>query len=201
MAGRTDAGVHALGQVVHVDVPEKLPPQRIPLALNAHLRGAAVVVLAAQAVDETFHARFSATARRYQYRLLMRHAPSALERLRVWHVCRPLDVAAMQEATQYLLGHHDFTSFRASGCQASSPMRTLDMLNIAVREEEIHICAQARSFLHHQVRNMVGSLKLVGEGAWQPQDMQRALQARDRTAAGPTAPAHGLYLCSVEYSG
>jgi tRNA pseudouridine38-40 synthase len=198
-AGRTDAGVHALGQVAHFDLAGNAPPEVVRNAVNFHLRPAAISVLAAQEVPETFDARLSAIGRVYRYRILNRHAPPALERGRVWHVRRALDVAAMQEGARHLVGRHDFSSFRDSLCQARSPVKTLDALSVSRQGEEIEIAAQARSFLHHQVRNMVGTLQLVGIGRWRPQEVAQALAARDRRAAGPTAPAEGLYLVEVRY--
>lgn len=204
-AGRTDAGVHALGQVAHLDIEKPLDAKAVAQGLNHHLRaepgGEAVVVLAAEPVPADFHARFSAVERRYRYRILNRRSPPALERGRVWWVPRPLDAEAMHDAAQSLVGHHDFTSFRASQCQAASPEKTLDRLQVSRLGEEIEIVAAARSFLHHQVRNMAGSLALVGEGKWRRRDLERALEACDRGAAGPTAPASGLYLLSVGYPG
>jgi tRNA pseudouridine38-40 synthase len=198
-AGRTDARVHATGQVAHVDLPREYPPDTVRNALNYHMKAKPVVVVAAELVSDDFHARFWATGRAYLYRILNRRAPSALDRTRTWWVPVELDVAAMAEGARHLLGHHDFTTFRASECQAKSPMKTLDVLDIARVGDEIHITAAARSFLHHQVRNMVGSLKLVGDGRWQPEDMARALAACDRKAGGPTAPPTGLYLTHVRY--
>ena len=198
-AGRTDAGVHALGQVAHFDIQKTTDADTVRDALNAHLRPDAVVVLAAQAVDDDFHARFSAGERAYLYRILNRRTPPALDASRVWHVGAPLDAEAMHEAAQVLVGQHDFTSFRASECQAKSPVKTLDELSVSRRGEEIELTARARSFLHHQVRNITGTLKLVGEGKWRAPDVAKALDARDRAAAGPTAPAHGLYLTRVLY--
>ncbi len=198
-AGRTDAGVHALAQVAHIDLDKETGADTLRDALNFHLKPAAVAVLAAEAVADDFHARFSATERAYCYRIVNRRAPLALDRGRAWFVPVALDVAAMGEAARALVGKHDFTSFRASECQAKSPVKTLDALEVSRDGDEIRIEARARSFLHHQVRNMAGSLRLAGEGKWTRADMERALAARDRRAAGPTAPADGLYLVAVRY--
>lgn len=198
-AGRTDAGVHAMGQVAHFELGKDWEAFRVREAMNYHLRPAPVAVLECAEVDETFDARFSATARHYLYRILTRRAPPALDRNRVWPLFANLDAEAMHDAAGYLVGHHDFTTFRAAACQAKSPVRTLDRLDVSRAGEEIHIHASARSFLHNQVRSIVGSLKLVGEGKWQPRDLQRALQAADRSACGPVAPPQGLYLTRVEY--
>jgi len=198
-AGRTDAGVHALGQRAHFDLPRTVEPDVLRGALNHHLRPAAISVLAAEIAPEHFDARLSAADRIYLYRILNRRAPPALERGRVWHVASPLHLAAMQEGARHLVGHHDFTTFRHSLCQAKSPLKTLDALELRRSGDEIHIEARARSFLHHQVRNMAGTLKLVGLGRWHPDDVARALAARDRRAGGPTAPAAGLCLVEVRY--
>lgn len=198
-AGRTDAGVHATGQVAHADLPRALAADKVRDALNFHLRPHPVAVLAAEEVGEDFHARFSATGRAYLYRILNRRAPAVLDRDRAWWVPVRLDADAMAEGARHLLGRHDFTTFRASECQAKSPDKTLDVLSVTRAGEEIRVVAAARSFLHHQVRNMVGTLKLVGEGKWSPDDVRRALAARDRAAGGPTAPPEGLYLTGVRY--
>jgi tRNA pseudouridine38-40 synthase len=198
-AGRTDAGVHALAQVAHVDLARDAPPDEIRGAVNHHLKPHAISVLRIEPVAPDFDARLSAVGRHYLYRIVNRRAPPALERGRVWHIAPPLDAAAMREGARHLVGHHDFTTFRDSLCQARSPMKTLDALEIVQAGEEIRITARARSFLHHQVRNMVGTLKLVGLGRWQPGDVERALAARDRRAGGPTAPAEGLVLVAVRY--
>jgi tRNA pseudouridine38-40 synthase len=199
-AGRTDAGVHALGQSAHLDLVRAVSPEVMRSALNHHLRPAAISVLAAELAAEGFDARLSAVTRIYRYRILNRRAPSALERGRVWHVAPPLDLAAMCDGARHLIGHHDFSTFRDSLCQAKSPLKTLDALELRRVGEEIHIEARARSFLHRQVRNMAGTLKLVGLGRWHPDDVARALAARDRRAGGPTAPAEGLYLVAVRYA-
>ena len=198
-AGRTDAGVHALAQVAHVDLAREADPDVIRSAINHHLRPHAISVIEAMPAPPGFDARLSARSRRYLYRILNRRAPPALERGRVWHVAPPLNPAAMQEGARHLVGHHDFSTFRDSLCQAKSPVKTLDVLDVTTDGEEIHIAARARSFLHHQVRNMAGTLKLVGLGQWCPEDVATALAARDRRAGGPTAPAEGLALVAVEY--
>jgi tRNA pseudouridine38-40 synthase len=200
-AGRTDAGVHALAQVAHVDLPREAAPEVIRNAVNHHLRPHAISVIAVEPASSDFDARHSATGRHYRYRILNRRAAPALDRGRVWHVAPPLDLGAMQEGARHLVGHHDFTTFRDSLCQALSPVKTLDALDLARVGEEIHIEARARSFLHHQVRNMAGTLKLVGLGRWSPGDVARSLAARDRRAGGPTAPADGLTLVGVRYDG
>ncbi len=198
-AGRTDAGVHALAQVAHLDLRREAEPGEIRGALNHHVRPHAVSVLTVEAAPASFNARTSARGRHYRYRILNRRAPPALERNRVWHVGPPLDVAAMQEGARHLLGKHDFSTFRDALCQAKSPVKTLDVLDVARAGEEVVLEAQARSFLHHQVRNIVGTLKLVGLGKWSPLHVKRALEARDRRAGGPTAPAQGLCLVAVSY--
>jgi tRNA pseudouridine38-40 synthase len=198
-AGRTDAGVHALGQVAHFDLGRNWDPFRVREALNYHLRPHPVVVIECDAVSEAFEARFSAIARHYEYRILNRRAPAAIERNQIWHVPMPLDTKAMNAAAQLILGRHDFTTFRSSECQANSPIRTLDAFAVSGYGEVVAITASARSFLHHQVRSMVGSLKLVGEGKWSPADFRAALDAADRRRCGPMAPASGLYLTGVDY--
>lgn len=200
VAGRTDAGVHAAGQVVGLTLATELEPSRLASALNFHLKPHPVVVLAARPAPRGWSARFSAIGRVYRYTILNRPARPALAAGRVWHLAKPLDVAAMGAAAESLLGRHDFTSFRASACQAKSPLRTLDRLDVVWGEgEKIEITAVARSFLHHQVRNMVGTLHLVGAGRWAIPDVARALAARDRACAGPTAPPDGLSLVAVRY--
>jgi len=198
-AGRTDAGVHAVAQCAHVDLAREAAPEIVRSALNHHLRPAAVTVLAVEPAPVGFHARLSAVGRVYLYRILNRRPPPAIERGRVWHVAPPLDAEAMQEGARHLLGRHDFSTFRDSLCQAKSPVKTLDALAVRRIGDEIRIEARARSFLHHQVRNMAGTLKLVGLGRWQPDDVAAALAARDRRAGGPTAPAEGLYLVEIRY--
>lgn len=198
-AGRTDAGVHARGQVAHFDLERAWEPFRIREALNFHLQPAPVAVLDCEMAAPDFDARFNARSRHYLYRLLPRRAPPALDRDRVWWWPRKLDAEAMQAAAAHLVGRHDFTTFRAAQCQSQSPVKTLDRLDVAVVGEEIHVSASARSFLHNQVRSMVGSLKLVGEGKWRPETMAAALAACDRARCGPVAPAGGLYLMRVDY--
>ncbi|MBV9234498.1 MAG: tRNA pseudouridine(38-40) synthase TruA [Xanthobacteraceae bacterium] len=198
-AGRTDAGVHALGQVAHVDLTREFDPDTVRDALNAHLRPHPIAVLSAEIVAADFDARFSARQRRYLYRIVNRRADLAIDRLRAWRIPRPLDADAMHVAAQQLVGRHDFTTFRAAECQAKSPIKTLDVLDVERAGEDIRVHAAARSFLHHQVRSMVGSLALVGEGKWSIGDLAQALAAQDRAACGPVAPPDGLYLVSVEY--
>ncbi len=198
-AGRTDAGVHARGQIAHFDLDRDFPAETMRDALNFHLRPAPIAICACEIVPESFDARFSAKARHYVYRIVNRRARLALDRDRAWQVPVPLDPVAMQEGAQHLLGRHDFTTFRSAQCQAKSPLRTLDKLEVTREGEDIFIAASARSFLHHQVRSIAGSLKLTGEGKWQPRDLALALEARDRTACGPVAPACGLYFMKVDY--
>jgi tRNA pseudouridine38-40 synthase len=198
-AGRTDAGVHALGQVAHLDIEKATTADRVREAVNFHLKPHPVAVLDCAVAAADFHARFSAVERRYRYRIVNRRAPLTLEAGQAWRIGVRLDAGAMHEAAQALVGRHDFTSFRAADCQAESPLKTLDELSVSRYGEAIEVAARARSFLYHQVRNMVGTLKLVGEGKWRRRDVERALAARDRAASGPTAPAHGLYLVGVRY--
>ena len=198
-AGRTDAGVHALGQVAHVDLAKDWDDDTVRDAINFHLRPRPIAVLSAAHVDDAFDARFSAVKRHYLYRISNRRADLALEQNRAWRVPRPLDTTAMHVAAQGLIGKHDFTTFRSTECQAKSPVKTLDRLDVARDGDEVRITASARSFLQHQVRSMVGSLVHVGEGKWSVDDLAAALAARDRTRCGQVAPPHGLYLVRVEY--
>jgi tRNA pseudouridine38-40 synthase len=198
-AGRTDAGVHALGQVAHVELTKDWDVDNVRDALNFHIRPRPVAVLTVERASETFDARFSATKRHYRYRIVNRRADLTLDQNRAWRVPRMLDSAAMHSAAQHLVGRHDFTTFRAAECQAKSPVKTLDRLDVSREGDEVRIAASARSFLHHQVRSMVGSLVHVGEGKWSADDLAAALAARDRTRCGQVAPPHGLYLVRVEY--
>ena len=200
-AGRTDAGVHAAGQVAHLDLTKDWPDDTVRDAINAHLRlaGEAVSVTAATKVSDDFDARFSATARHYLYRILNRRAWPALEKNRAWWAPAPLDAGAMHEAAQHLVGRHDFTTFRSIHCQAKSPLRTLDRLDVTRSDDLIEIRTSARSFLHNQVRSMVGTLKRVGEGAWTAADVKAALEAKDRAACAAVAPPEGLFLMKVDY--
>ena len=198
-AGRTDAGVHALGQVAHIDLEKDTDADTVRDALNYHMKPHPVAVVVCEAVDDEFHARFSAQERVYQYRIVNRRAPLALAQHRAWLVPVALNADAMNDAAQALVGHHDFTSFRAVACQAKSPMKTLNALGVVRDGDTIVITARARSFLYHQVRNMTGTLKLVGEGKWNKKDIEDALAARDRGAAGMNAPPNGLYFQEVIY--
>ena len=198
-AGRTDAGVHALAMTAHADIARAVTPFRLREGLNALVRPAPVTILAAEECAPDFHARFSCTGRRYLYRILGRRPPPALDRGRVWHIARPLDVAAMAEGAAHLVGHHDFTTFRSVHCQSDSPLKTLDSLTVEAVGEEIHIRAAARSFLHHQVRSMTGCLALVALARWSPDDIRRALDAKDRAALGLNAPPQGLYFVEAVY--
>ena len=198
-SGRTDAGVHATGQAAHLDVPAHLDARAVRMGLNAWLKTDQIAVLSARLVDNNFNARFDAVKRYYCYRILDRATPSALDRHRVWHHTKALDHQAMMQAAQHLVGHHDFSSFRASLCQARSPVRTLDRLDVMRVADEVHIIAEARSFLHHQIRNFAGSLVKVGSGKWPPEKMAEILAYKDRSKAGPTAPPHGLYLTKIDY--
>ena len=202
-AGRTDAGVHALGQVAHCDLAKDWDPFRLSEALNFHLKPAPVAITACAKVADDWHARFSALERQYLFRILMRRAPATHEAGQVWQVSHDLDVTAMQEAADQLLGKHDFTTFRSSICQAQSPVKTLDELRVervaGFTGPEVHFHVRARSFLHNQVRSFVGTLERVGAGSWTPQDVKAALEACDRAACGPVCPGHGLYLARVGY--
>jgi tRNA pseudouridine38-40 synthase len=202
-AGRTDAGVHALGQVAHCDLAKTWDPFRLCGAINAHLRPQPVAVVECALVPGDFHARFSATERRYLFRLVTRRAPLTHDRGLVWQVGHGLDLAAMQAGAVHLLGRHDFTTFRSSLCQAASPMKTMDEITVEARDypggQEYRFSLRARSFLHNQVRSIVGSLERVGAGSWPPEQMRAALAAKDRAACGPVCPAQGLYLTSVGY--
>jgi len=198
-AGRTDAGVHALAMSSHVDIERELTPHRLREGLNALVRPRPISVLDVETVADDWHARFSCVGRRYLYRILDRRAPPALDSGRVWHIPVQLDVEAMREGAGQLIGRHDFTTFRSAQCQSDSPVKTLDRLDVSRVGEEIHVAAAARSFLHHQVRSMVGCLALVGRGQWQPDDMKKALEAKDRAALGFNAPPHGLYFVEALY--
>jgi tRNA pseudouridine38-40 synthase len=198
-AGRTDAGVHARGQVAHVDVEKPLDAFRLSEALNARLRPNPVAIIACELADREFHARFDCVGRAYHYAIANRRAPLTFERGLAWQVARPLDAAAMHEAAQLLVGKHDFTTFRSVHCQSASAIKTLDRLDVVRQGDRILIVAEARSFLHHQVRSMVGCLRLVGDGSWQPGDLAAALAARDRAALGLNAPPDGLYFVSARY--
>ena len=198
-AGRTDSGVHARGQVGHIDLESAPKPDRVRDGINFYLRPSPVAVREAFCARADFDARFSALSRHYRYRIISQRAPVVLARDQAWWVPQPLDVTAMREAGQYLLGKHDFSTFRASQCQANSPVRTLDVLDVSGGDDGIDIVARARSFLHSQVRSMAGALKLVGQGKWQPEDIKAALEAADRRACAPVAPAHGLTFMSVDY--
>ena len=198
-AGRTDTGVHAAGQVIHLDLARDWPARVVMNAVNAHLFPSPISILSAEIAADDFHARFSALGRRYLYRILSRAGPPALDRGLVWHVKTPLDPEAMHRAAQVLVGLHDFSTFRDAACQAKSPIRTLDQAAVERLGEHIHLIFAARSFLHRQVRSMVGSLAEVGRGAWSADDLAAALAARTRAACGPVAPSQGLYLMSVDY--
>jgi tRNA pseudouridine38-40 synthase len=200
-AGRTDAGVHALGQVVHIDIERATTPDEVQGALNYHLKPAPVAVLDVAIAAPEFHARFDATARHYRHRIVNRRAPLTIEAGLAWWVPVPLDMAAMQAGADLLIGRHDFTTFRSVQCQSKSPVKTLDEFTFTQDGEVIEARLKARSFLHHQVRSMIGTLKLVGEGSWQVEDVKRALEARDRSALGLNAPPDGLYLVKVDYDG
>ena len=199
-AGRTDAGVHALAMSAHVDVAKGLTPHRLREGLNALVRPQPISVLEVEEVADDWHARFSCVGRRYRYRILNRRAPAALDAGKLWHIAVPLDLAAMQAGAALLVGRHDFTTFRSAHCQSDSPVKTLDRLEVTRVGEEVQVEAAARSFLHHQVRSMVGCLALVGRGQWTPEDIGKALEARDRAALGLNAPPHGLYFVEALYA-
>jgi tRNA pseudouridine38-40 synthase len=199
-AGRTDAGVHATGMRAHLDIAKPITPFRLMEALNALVRPAPVAILACEVVPDDWHARFSCRARHYEYRIHTRRAPLTFEKGLAWRIPAPLDVAAMAEGAAHLVGRHDFTTFRSAHCQADSPLRTLDRLDVTGDSDRISVHASARSFLHHQVRSMVGCLALVGQGKWAPGDMKRALEAQDRAALGLNAPPDGLYFLRADYS-
>ena len=198
-AGRTDAGVHALAMTAHVDIRKEIAPRRLADGINAKLRPLPVAILSAEVADADFHARFSCIGRRYLYRIANRRAPLALNAGRAWRVPVPLDADAMHDAAQALVGHHDFTTFRSAHCQSDSPVKTLDRLSVTRRGAAIEIEAAARSFLHHQVRSMVGCLELVGRGKWKKADLRAALEAKDRAALGFNAPPDGLYFVEARY--
>lgn len=200
-AGRTDAGVHALAQSAHVDIPKDMAPYNVMHGINYHLSSltSQIVVIGAQVVRDDFHARFSARKRSYCYRIVNRQARLAVAKNRAWHIPEPLNVSAMHDAAQTLLGHHDFTTFRSCECQAKSALKTLDQLDVIRVGEEIHIVTSARSFLHHQVRNMAGALRKIGNGKWNTNSLQKALLAKDRRQGAETAPAYGLFLYAVIY--
>lgn len=198
-AGRTDAGVHASGQVAHLDLDKVMPLESLQNAINHHLRPHPACVLRATEVPDDFHARFSATGRRYLYRIVNRRAPLILDAGRAWHLPSTIEAEVMHEAAQRLIGKHDFTSFRSAACQSQSPVKTLDRIAVQRHADEIHITVAARSFLHHQVRNIVGTLKMIGDGKWPVDRIEDILEAKNRAAAGPTAPADGLYLMAVQY--
>jgi len=199
-AGRTDSGVHALGMVAHIDVAKPFQPFRLMEALNHYLKPDPVVVLACEVKPDDWHARFSCLGRAYEYRITNRRSPLTLDKGRAWHIARPLDVEAMHRAAQTLVGHHDFTTFRSVHCQSQSPEKTLDLLTVARQGEHVVLHAAARSFLHHQVRSMVGTLALVGQGLWAEGDVKTSLDARDRAALGLNAPPDGLYFVQATYS-
>ena len=199
-AGRTDAGVHALAMTVHVDIAKAIEPFRLMEALNYHLRAVPVAVIACEVKPDDWHARFSCVGRAYEYRIANRRAPLTLEANRAWQVPQPLDAAAMHRAAQALVGRHDFTTFRSVHCQAQSPEKTLDRLDVSREGDHVIVRTAARSFLHHQVRSMVGCLALVGMGRWREEQVAEALEARDRQALGLNAPPHGLYFVRADYS-
>lgn len=198
-AGRTDAGVHAFGQVVHFDLEKYHDPYTVMRAMNHFLRPSRIAVVQSELVNNEFHARFSAKARHYIYKINNRPSEIVIDRGRAWHVRKSLDAQSMKLAASYLIGKHDFTSFRALSCQSKSPIKTLTNIEVTQNLDEINIAISAPSFLHHMVRNIVGTLSLVGLGKWAPEDVKRALEAKNRSVAGPTAPAYGLYFVKVDY--
>jgi tRNA pseudouridine38-40 synthase len=198
-SGRTDTRVHARGQVAHVDLPRDDDAYKVMQGINYHLDKEPITIIIAEQVDDEFHARFSCIKRHYLYRIVSRKTRLALDKQRIWQVSEVLDISTMQEAANLLIGHHDFSSFRAADCQAESAMKTLDQLDIRQVGDEIHVSTSARSFLYHQVRNMVGSLYFVGNGKWSVEDFKHAFEAKDRTKAGLAAPAHGLYFMQADY--
>lgn len=198
-AGRTDAGVHALGQVAHIDLSDDWKPDKVRDALNYHLKPDLISIVICERVADDFDARFSATRRYYLYRIVNRRARLALDYNRAWHVPVELDAPAMHKAAAFFVGQHDFTTFRSVHCQAKSPVKTIDNFQVMRAGEEVRCEVSALSFMHNQVRSMVGTLKLVGEGKWSPEDISQALDAKDRSACGPVAPAYGLYFMGVEY--
>ncbi len=199
VAGRTDAGVHALAQVCHFDMKRKMKGDDVRKAINHFLKGLKIVVIKAEEVDKSFNARMGAKKRHYLYRILNRKSPAAVDSERVWHIRKKLDIKAMNKAAQVLIGKHDFTSFRDAECQAKSPIKTLDKIVVKKKGQEVHITVSAQSFLHHMVRNITGTLVDIGKGKTEPEDMKKILKAKDRKAAGPTAPAYGLYFVKVDY--
>lgn len=198
-SGRTDSGVHAVGQVAHVDLEKDYLPEKIIGALNVHVRPHPVSVIGAEKVPATFHARFDAIMRYYRYVIHNRRAPPVIGSGYMWHVWRPLDIEVMRKAAKYLIGIHDYSAFRASVCQAKNPVRSIERFEIITDGEKIYFDITARSFLHHQVRNMVGTLRKIGDGSWPPETMQEIMESKDRKIAGPTAPAHGLFFMRVDY--
>jgi tRNA pseudouridine38-40 synthase len=199
VSGRTDAGVHALGQVAHADITKKIDPFRFRHSLNHFFQNKGISILEAEIMDDSFHARFSTIARAYVYKIINRRAPLTIDLNRAYHVPLPLNVDAMNQAAQFLIGHHDFTTFRAASCQGLSPFKTLEQAELIKTGDLIEFHTRSKSFLHHQVRNMVGALCLVGLGKWQPIQVQTALLAKSRAAGGPTAPPEGLYLREIIY--
>lgn len=200
-AGRTDAGVHALAMAAHIDIEKAFTPFRLGEALNAKLRPEPIAILDCREVEEDWHARFSCTGRAYRYRIVNRRAPLALDAGKAWRIPRDLDHEAMHEAAQLLVGKHDFTTFRSAHCQSDSPVKTLDRLTVSREGDEVHVEAEARSFLHHQVRSMVGCLAMVGQGQWTRDDLGEALEAADRSRLGLNAPPGGLYFVAAKYPG